>query len=63
MAARIVKLDMEMDNLTAVCTGLGFTREDDCGKRVYVKHVDCLGKDFLFFSSTLSSQSFSLCTF
>ncbi|CAK9270062.1 unnamed protein product [Sphagnum jensenii] len=34
---------MEMDNLTAVCTGLGFTREDDCGKRVYVKHVDCLG--------------------
>ncbi|CAM6071738.1 unnamed protein product [Sphagnum tenellum] len=34
---------MEMDNVTAVCTGLGFTREDDCGKRVYVKHVDCLG--------------------
>lgn len=60
MAARIVNLDMEMDNLTAVCTGLGFTREDDCGKRVYVKHVDCLGKDCVCFFLSPSAHTLSL---
>lgn len=34
---------MDMEHLSAVCTGLGCVREDEEGNEVYVKHPDCLG--------------------
>lgn len=34
---------MDMEHLSAVCTGLGTVREDEEGNEVYVKHPDCLG--------------------
>lgn len=34
---------MDMEHLSAVCTGLGSVREDEEGNEVYVKHPDCLG--------------------
>jgi hypothetical protein len=34
---------MDMEHLSAVCTGLGTVREGEEGNEVYVKHPDCLG--------------------
>lgn len=39
----IVPFGVDMEHLSAVCTGLGCVREDEEGKEVYVKHDDCLG--------------------
>ncbi|XP_024382213.2 uncharacterized protein [Physcomitrium patens] len=33
---------MDVDHVTAVCTGLGSLRESGSGRAVYVKHADCL---------------------
>lgn len=36
------EVEMDVDHVTAVCTGLGSLRESGSGRAVYVKHADCL---------------------
>lgn len=37
------EVEMDVEHVTAVCTGLGSLRESGSGRAVYVKHADCLG--------------------